>query len=394
MRPFLQTGDLVLLHNVNPSTLKTGQVIAVAVNKNDQIKYGLPGEIVHRIIGINHTAGGLTFQTKGDANSGPDVFITYAPDVVGVMTGSIPDLGYPIIFFRSRQGEIFAGVAAFVIVTYFVLGWLDRRRTSDPVVGLLESVITDLAEIRSTLDPGIDEVKAYLRAAPSTRQALAQQNSQQLAEHSVAPPYATSNDLATRTPPTISRPFEDQIMIEDEGKTTLLSEESFKGFASAVGASVEMASNTNESVKELLEAMREYAEHLRSHTAAVQGMSLASMDLARVAADIRNFISNATEGSSRAAITPQLREIPSVSHAAQSQNLAAATVELHRATSNFRPVTAVPPLAASATDTDTVLDPSSFLPPELLAQRDSLMSTTARVDSLLHELSKRWATAE
>jgi signal peptidase I len=431
MRPFLQTGDLVLLHSVNPNTLKVGQVIAIALSKSEQLKYGIPGHIVHRIISIKHTASGLAFQTKGDANSGPDVFITYSSNVVGIMTGKVPYLGYPIVFFRSRQGEIFAGVAAFVMVTYFLLGWLDRRRTSDPVMALLENVVTDLADIRFTVESGIKEEGSPAGVDVSARHAPVQQNYQQLAEHSIVPSHTAStgpgagpfdivnrlaDDLTTNTRSTSNvydnhvestnlPPFQDPTMVEDDERTPSLTKGSFKGLTSSMDASVEMASRTNQSVRELLEAMREYAQHLRSHTAAVQGMSQASMDLASITSEIRDFIEVIRDVAPRTGILPQQSKAPSVSPSAVMQNLTVPISGLYRASANLRPTSTESPrnsykqmISAQRVSyvssfmvsaSDTVLDPLPFFPPELLAQRNSLMSTTARVDRLLHELSTR-----
>lgn len=153
MTPFLRTGDIVLLHQVNPSTLKVGQVIAVETSKSVQQTYGVPAQVVHRIVKIEHTAGGLAFKTKGDANSGPDVFITYAPDVVGLMIGKVPYLGYPVVFFKSRQGEIFAAAMAFVALVYLGFLWKDRRHSSNPTISLLAYVIRDISELKDKVQP-------------------------------------------------------------------------------------------------------------------------------------------------------------------------------------------------------------------------------------------------
>jgi signal peptidase I len=128
MRPTLQAGDLVFLNGVNPKTLHKGDIVAVNVPKADQTQYGLPSHVVHRIVEIQHGSQGLIFVTKGDANSGRDVFSTPARDVIGKMEGHLPGLGYPFLFIRSRQGEIFLVAAALLAMLYFALGLFEDRR--------------------------------------------------------------------------------------------------------------------------------------------------------------------------------------------------------------------------------------------------------------------------
>jgi signal peptidase I len=130
MRPTLQGGDLIVLRGVDPATLRKGDIVAVNTSADDRRQYGVPAEVVHRIVRVGHDAGGLFFVTKGDANTGADVFQTRPGDVVGKLRFAIPAAGYPFLFFRSRQGEIFLVVAALVALAYFLLGLVDERRAA------------------------------------------------------------------------------------------------------------------------------------------------------------------------------------------------------------------------------------------------------------------------
>lgn len=258
MRPFLVTGDLVLLHGVNPTTLHKGQVIAVTVPQADQQKYDLPGEVVHRIISITHSPeSGLVFQTKGDANAGADVFQTPAANVIGVMTGKVAGAGYPVLFFRSRQGEIFLGAAGLIVLVYLLLGWAAQRREQDPAVVLLETVLAETSELRTEL--------AGVTAA--------------------RPPPMTGIDSPAIGPAPPDARLEPPYPMQD----------AFETLAVATAASVEMGTKTNESVREVLKTMREYAGHLHSHSLAVEGMSQASMDLTRATTGSSRFVASTTE---------------------------------------------------------------------------------------------------
>lgn len=72
-------------------------------------------------------------------------------------------------------------------------------------------------------------------------------------------------------------------------------QDAFETLAVATAASVEAGMKTNESVREMLKTMREYDAHLRNHTLAVEGMSQASTDLTRAAADSSRFVASTTE---------------------------------------------------------------------------------------------------
>lgn len=138
MRPTLVTGDLVVVEGVKPSALRVGDVIAVNVPTAARRRFDLPAHVVHRIVKITHGAGGLVFTTKGDNNPTDDGFRTLAPNIIGEVRYNVPDLGFAVLFFGSKEGHIFLGATGAVILTYFLLGaWENRRRS---VQGLVETI--------------------------------------------------------------------------------------------------------------------------------------------------------------------------------------------------------------------------------------------------------------
>lgn len=231
MRPTLQTGELVFLEGVEPSRIHKGEIIAVNVPKEARQKYNLPGRVVHRVIKIEHTAGGLTFQTKGDGNAGPDVFTVSSNEVVGRMTGHVPGLGYPLLFFRSTQGKILAGAIAIIALLYFLMGLFEERQTAARGTALgLQAVLEQTEEIKQVINGA---------APPSVP--------------------ATASPIVAAAPPTVVQ--------HDENTQTL---------------------------DKLLVAVGEYGEHLRSHTAVMQGLAQATSELRQATEDLRR----ATAGSS------------------------------------------------------------------------------------------------
>lgn len=164
MRPTLQGGDLVVLKGVNPATLRKGDIIAVKVPKTARDQYSLPGEIVHRIVRIGHDSGGLFFITKGDANHGADVFQTRPGDVVGELELDLPAAGYPLLFFRSRQGEIFLGVAGLIVLCYFALGLFEERRAYvEGSVLTMQTVLREAQRDDATLHELVEATAEYGR---------------------------------------------------------------------------------------------------------------------------------------------------------------------------------------------------------------------------------------
>ena len=265
MRPFLQTGDVVLLHRVNPSTLKVGEVIAVETTKTDQQTYGVPAQVVHRIVAIEQTAGGLAFKTKGDANSGPDVFITYAPDVVGIMTGKVPYLGYPVIFFKSRQGEIFAAAMALVALVYLGFLWKDRRHVSNPVISLLAYVLRDLSELKDEVQSREDVIRFL--AADGTQLDRGDGEAE------------------------VGSALDDRVVAIREGGIKGEVQEVVARIEHALHHNLERQQSSEQILAELTEAVREYALHLKSHTSAIQGLAGAASSLDSVTHEIHNAIS-------------------------------------------------------------------------------------------------------
>jgi signal peptidase len=117
MKPTLNVGDMVLIHNTPPETLKVGDIIDYKVPSTFQKMYDYPASICHRIISIQQTTDGLAFRTKGDATN-QDPFLVVPEDIVGKETSAIPYVGYPLIFVESRNGIIMVGGLILLILFY------------------------------------------------------------------------------------------------------------------------------------------------------------------------------------------------------------------------------------------------------------------------------------
>ncbi len=97
MEPAIHKGSVVLVRAAWPREVSIGDVITF-------VFYGQT--TTHRVIGIDPTAEGLAFTTKGDANVVPDPDAKVFPAQVGVVRASVPLLGYALVY-----GQAYAWIA-------------------------------------------------------------------------------------------------------------------------------------------------------------------------------------------------------------------------------------------------------------------------------------------
>lgn len=145
MRPTIHAGDLVFVKGVVPGQLRKGDIIAFHTTETAQKKYGVPATYVHRIWQVQKTATGYQYKTKGDAVAGPDPFWTSDTAVVGKYDFKVTGVGYPILFFRSKQGKIFLLAVLAIGLVYVLMGILDRRQMEAERNALSLSAMVDEA---------------------------------------------------------------------------------------------------------------------------------------------------------------------------------------------------------------------------------------------------------
>lgn len=142
MNPTIAKGSVAIIKGSDPRTLTQGDIIAIKLTAPEQTKYDLPREIVRRIVKITRTNGTELFITKGDGNPANDPFSVNPSAVSGKVIGSIPLLGYPILFFSSKQGIIFLAASAIILLIYYILGFLeDRRHYAHATAATMQNVL-------------------------------------------------------------------------------------------------------------------------------------------------------------------------------------------------------------------------------------------------------------
>lgn len=142
MNPTIKQGDLAIIQGVDARILKPGEIIAIKLTGPEESKYQLPSEIVRRIVKITRSNNTELFMTKGDGNPANDPFSVTPSAVSGKVIGSVPLLGFPILFFSSKQGIIFLIATAIILFIYYILGFMeDRRHYAHATAATIQNVL-------------------------------------------------------------------------------------------------------------------------------------------------------------------------------------------------------------------------------------------------------------
>ncbi|HOY60881.1 MAG TPA: signal peptidase I [Candidatus Woesebacteria bacterium] len=99
MEPLVKSGSLALTKNINPSSLKIGDIVAFSSPANPE------DTVLHRISSIKSTTP-LRFSTKGDNNQDEDTWDLVEGGIKGKYLFSLPYLGKIIAFIQTLFGFI------------------------------------------------------------------------------------------------------------------------------------------------------------------------------------------------------------------------------------------------------------------------------------------------
>ncbi|MFX0077362.1 MAG: signal peptidase I [Candidatus Hermodarchaeota archaeon] len=108
MEPNIHKGDLLFLMGKDPEDIRSGTALDqtgdVIVFDAQGLWIGAPQEpIVHRIINKYQIGDTWYFTTKGDANSFPDPEDVPESNIIGVVVGRIPYIGWVKIFLTDSH---------------------------------------------------------------------------------------------------------------------------------------------------------------------------------------------------------------------------------------------------------------------------------------------------
>lgn len=97
MEPAIETGDVVLVKDVDTDTIGEGDVITY-------VRSGEETPTTHRVISVEESDGERSFRTQGDANEDPDASPVPAEQVNGVIIFTIPYIGHVVEFANTPYG--------------------------------------------------------------------------------------------------------------------------------------------------------------------------------------------------------------------------------------------------------------------------------------------------
>ncbi|SFR47818.1 signal peptidase, endoplasmic reticulum-type [Halogeometricum rufum] len=116
MTPTFAAGDVVVVDGRSPSTVEAGDVITYTAPGASVVGGGGANRITHRVVEVVERDGGRFFRTKGDANEEADGELVPASNLVGVVTFSIPYIGWVIAFGQTRLGTLLLVVAPLALL--------------------------------------------------------------------------------------------------------------------------------------------------------------------------------------------------------------------------------------------------------------------------------------
>lgn len=128
MTPAIAPGDVVVVADRDPATIAEGDVITFTRGDNE-----IP--VTHRVIGVVDDAGGLAFETKGDANADPDASLVPAGSVVGTVVVTLPYVGYVVQFTNTPYGFVALVAGPIGLFIASELWTLYRRRSGSDAIG-------------------------------------------------------------------------------------------------------------------------------------------------------------------------------------------------------------------------------------------------------------------
>lgn len=151
MEPEYMVGDLIYVKDVDPTTIKEGDVITFIVNEDLVVG-------THRVVRVD--LENKRFYTKGDANDIEDQSPVHFNNVIGVPQFSIPKLGYVSDFVQNPPGMyITIGIGILLILAVFLPDMLNNKKQA-------EEEDPDIVAAQTEIDAANEEnekLKAELR---------------------------------------------------------------------------------------------------------------------------------------------------------------------------------------------------------------------------------------
>jgi len=145
MEPAIQAGDLIITKVIEPEKIAVGDIIAFEAEKNTIV--------THRVTDVR-TEEGLSFLTKGDANTGADARAVGVDDLEGIYLWRLAGVGNFAMFLQTPLGMLlFVITPLCLFILYDIVSRNRRSRAERSRTAELEA---ELAALRAAKGGGKD----------------------------------------------------------------------------------------------------------------------------------------------------------------------------------------------------------------------------------------------
>jgi signal peptidase len=292
MLPKYHTGDVVIVHR--QLQYRVGDVIAYTVPKGFA---GSGSQVIHRIIGGSAKTG---FVVQGDNRTAPDIWRPKASDVVGAAWAHIPKFGAVV---RLLHTPVFlAGLAALIAVLSVVFHKPKQKREREaeptalpdarrmlPIEGSVPAGSTVCSRGCHILLPGVqfdphDGAPVEHADAPVSGRPI-------VSAEALVRPEQRYDPVWWRQP---RGPDERLAEYELAPAYRVVDAIDFERLEREIHEAVLTAADVRATVGELVGAIGEYGEHLRSHTEVLKNLAAATGELRGTTVEMREFLASLT----------------------------------------------------------------------------------------------------
>jgi signal peptidase I len=121
MEPTIHVGDIVVVRQIAPLDARVGDVVTFR-DPTDTDKL-----VTHRVRRVTVADGWVSFQTKGDANTGTEQWRIADDGTIGLVLYRVPRLGYVLFYVHGAIGRFML-----VVLPAVLLGAYEIRRIWNP----------------------------------------------------------------------------------------------------------------------------------------------------------------------------------------------------------------------------------------------------------------------
>jgi len=145
MEPAIQAGDLIITKVIEPEKIAVGDIIAFEAEKNTIV--------THRVTDVR-TEEGLSFLTKGDANTGADAKAVGVGELEGIYLCRLAGVGNFAMFLQTPLGMLLFVITPLCLFILYDI--VSRNRRSSAERSRTAELEAELAALRAAKGGGKD----------------------------------------------------------------------------------------------------------------------------------------------------------------------------------------------------------------------------------------------